>query len=116
MHLLSINELLANRAVTAICWTLFHSLWQGLIAALLAALILICTKQSRPTLRYQLLTTLFFVSAFLFAATLLYELQHSGMPASGQATNGRKITMPNLKIDHPVIVRVGGQPGLYRLC
>jgi beta-lactamase regulating signal transducer with metallopeptidase domain len=114
MHLLSINELLANRAVTAICWTLFHSLWQGLIAALLAALILIWTKQSRPTLRYQLLTTLFFVSAFLFAATLLYELQHSATPASGQATNGGKTTMPNLKIDHPVIVRVGGQPLLYQ--
>ena len=32
MHLLSINVLFANQIFTAICWTLFHSLWQGLIA------------------------------------------------------------------------------------
>jgi beta-lactamase regulating signal transducer with metallopeptidase domain len=114
MHLLSINQLFVDRVVTAICWTLFHSLWQGLIAALLAALIVVRTKRARPTLRYQLLTTLFFLSAFLFAATLLYELQHSGTATGGGSTTGGKIMVLNQNIDHPVTFRTGGKPLLIQ--
>ena len=112
MHLLSINDLFVNRAVTALCWTLFHSLWQGLIVAILAAILLIRTKQSRPTLRYKLLSTLFFFLAFLFAGTFLYELLHAGMAAGGGSTSGGKITMLAQKSDHPAIVRSGGGPSL----
>jgi bla regulator protein BlaR1 len=114
MHLLSNNQLFINHVVTAICWTLFHSLWQGLIAALLAALIVVRTKRARPTLRYQLLTTLFFLSAFLFAATLLYELQHSGVATGGGSTIGGKIMILNRNIDHPVTLRTGGEPLLIQ--
>jgi bla regulator protein blaR1 len=110
MHLLSINELFVNRAVAALCWTFFHSLWQGLIAALLAALILIRTKQSRPASRYQLLTTLFFFLAFVFAVTFLYELLDTGMVAGGISTSGGKITMLVQKSDHPAVARTGGGP------
>ncbi|HXB35471.1 MAG TPA: M56 family metallopeptidase, partial [Puia sp.] len=114
MHLLSINEMFANRAVTAICWTLFHSLWQGLIVALLAALIVVRTKRARPTLRYQLLTTLFFLSVFLFAATLLYELQHSGMTTGGGSTIGGKIIILHQNIAHPVTLGTGAEPLLIQ--
>lgn len=38
--------------------TLFHSLWIGLVMALVAGIIVIATKNSRPALRYNLLTTL----------------------------------------------------------
>jgi bla regulator protein BlaR1 len=114
MHLLSINELFANRAVTALCWTLFHSLWQGLIVAVLAALLLIRTKQSRPTLRYQLLSTLFFLLTFLFAATFLYELQHSGVAPGGGGTNVGRVMMLNQKMAHPVILRTGEGPLLIQ--
>jgi len=112
MHLRSINELLSNRAVAALCWTLFHSLWQGLIVAILAAVLLIRTKQSRPTLRYKFLSTLFFFLAFLFAATFLYELLDAGTAAGGGSTNGGKITLLAQKIDHPAIVRSGGGASL----
>jgi bla regulator protein BlaR1 len=112
MHFLSINELFANRAVTALCWTLFHSLWQGLIVALLAALLLIRTKKSRPTFRYKILSTLFFLLAFLFAATFLYELFYAGVAAGGGSSSGGKITMLAQKMDHPAVVRTGGGSSL----
>jgi bla regulator protein BlaR1 len=39
----------------ALCWALLHSLWQGLIFAVLAGAILVLTKRSSSTLRYNLL-------------------------------------------------------------
>jgi hypothetical protein len=38
MHIPLQIELYLRHAAEAVAWTLFHSLWQGLIAALLAAL------------------------------------------------------------------------------
>jgi bla regulator protein BlaR1 len=101
MHLLSINELFLGRAVTALCWTLFHSLWQGLIAAVFAALILIRTKRSRPTVRYNVLSALFLLLTFLFAATFIYELQHSGGAAGGRPASGGAVAMLIQNPDHP---------------
>jgi beta-lactamase regulating signal transducer with metallopeptidase domain len=109
MHPLSINELFLGRAVTALCWTLFHSLWQGLIAAVFAALLLIRTKRSRPTVRYNVLSALFLLLTFLFAATFLYELQHSGEAAGGRPASGGEVTMLIQNPDHPAGVRAGGQ-------
>ena len=63
------------------------------------------TKKSHPALRYKLLSTLFFFLAFLFAATFLYELLHSGMAVDGGSTSGGKITTLAQKIDHPAIAR-----------
>ncbi len=112
MHFLSINELFANRFVTAICWTLFHSLWQGLIAALLAAFILIGTKSSSPAFRYKLLSSVFFLLTFLFAATFLYELLYSGVSTGGAPVGGREMTMFAQKMDHPPVARAGGDQSL----
>ena len=39
----------------ALCWTLLHSLWQGLIFAVVAGAILILTKKASSSLRYNLL-------------------------------------------------------------
>jgi bla regulator protein BlaR1 len=52
-----LNFLPANW-VNALYITLFHSLWIGLVMALIAGIIVIATKNSRPALRYNLLTTL----------------------------------------------------------
>lgn len=41
--------------IQVICWTLIHSLWIGLIAAVLAGVILVCTQKSSSQLRYLLL-------------------------------------------------------------
>jgi hypothetical protein len=39
----------------AICWTLLHSLWQGLIFAIVAGIMLVLTKKASSALRYTLL-------------------------------------------------------------
>ena len=39
----------------AICWTLLHSLWQGLIFAIVAGTVLVLTKKASSSLRYNLL-------------------------------------------------------------
>ena len=53
---------------TAICWTLVHSIWQGLLLALLTGIVLAATRTTRPALRYRLLSGLL----VLFLATTGY--------------------------------------------
>jgi bla regulator protein BlaR1 len=52
-----IDQPIAQEWVRALCLTLMHSLWQGLIAAIAAAAILLCTRKSKPAFRYNLLAS-----------------------------------------------------------
>ncbi len=67
--------LLTDVVVKAVCWTLVHSLWQGLIAALIAGAVIMTTRRSAAVLRYNLLTA--DLVLFLLAAigTCSYELR-----------------------------------------
>ena len=38
----------------ALVWTFVHSLWQGLLAAMIAAVIITATKKTRANIRYNL--------------------------------------------------------------
>jgi bla regulator protein BlaR1 len=51
------DQPIAQEWVRALCLTLMHSLWQGLIAAIAAAAILLCTRKSKPAFRYNLLAS-----------------------------------------------------------
>ena len=53
------NWLISDQMMQALCWTLLHSIWQGLLLAIVAALIITVTRKSPPSLRYNLLTGLF---------------------------------------------------------
>ncbi|SKB81934.1 M56 family metallopeptidase [Dyadobacter psychrophilus] len=55
----------------AFCWTLIHSLWQGLIVALLSGIILLLTAKCRPALRYNLFAALLLAFVIVNAATFL---------------------------------------------
>lgn len=52
----------------ALSWTFMHSLWLGLLAAILAAIVIAVTKTARPRIRYNLLglVLLLFVVAIIF--------------------------------------------------
>jgi bla regulator protein BlaR1 len=66
MHTLFINSLLSHEMLRALCFTLVHSLWQGLLAAAVAGLIIIGTKNTSALLRYNLLCVvllLFFITS-----------------------------------------------------
>ncbi len=61
--------------VRVICWTLIHSLWIGLIAAVLAGAILVCTQKSSSQLRYCLLCSCLIVFVLI---TVFVFYQESG--------------------------------------
>ena len=65
MQMLFIHSLISNKIIQAVCWTLLHSIWQGLLLAIIAAIIVMITRKSAPGLRYNLFTALF----ILFTAT-----------------------------------------------
>jgi bla regulator protein blaR1 len=81
MKLPLIDILLSDAAARAICWTLVHSLWQGILAAALAGIIIGCTRRLPAVLRYNLLAAdgLFFL--LVAAATFYYEMGQAAGPA-----------------------------------
>jgi bla regulator protein blaR1 len=58
--------------IQALCLMLVHSLWQGLVAAIVAGGILLCTRKSKPALRYNLLA--FVMLLFISSAVLTFIL------------------------------------------
>ncbi len=73
MRLFSNHPLFSDESVRAFCWTLLHSLWQGLLLALLAALVLFFTKKTTAAVRYRLLG--FLLVAFIGGVCLTFNLQ-----------------------------------------
>lgn len=76
MVFLLINEWLPEKVIKALCWTFIHSLWQGLIIAIIAGLLLMATKKSKANLRYNLLALLFAFFLAVAGLTLLMELSY----------------------------------------
>lgn len=73
MQLLFLQQWLPDGLLKALSWTFIHSLWQGLIAAVLAAVIILSTRKSSARLRYNLLGMV--VIFFLMAAILTFSRQ-----------------------------------------
>jgi bla regulator protein BlaR1 len=70
-----LSELFEDEHIRVICWTLIHSLWIGLIAALLAGAVLVCTQKSSSQLRYRLLCGCLII--FVWITTFVFY-QESG--------------------------------------
>jgi len=82
MKLSLIDILLSDAAARAICWTLVHSLWQGILAAGLAGVVIGCTRRLPAALRYNLLVAdglLFLLAA---GSTFYYEMGHAAGPVN----------------------------------
>ena len=52
-------NLLSDKIIKIVCWTLLHSLWQGLLLALLTGLVMILSRKSSSAIRYYLLSGIF---------------------------------------------------------
>ena len=65
---------LSNAVLQAICWTLIHSVWQGVIAAVIAALIVTFTKRSAASVRYNLLVGVLLVLVVSISITTVRQL------------------------------------------
>lgn len=96
MHLLSSGSQLLLHAAQAICRMLVHSLWIGIILAVLTGVIVIATKRKSAALRYNLLTA----SLLLFIAVMISLLFVS--PGSSTGTGTQQVTATNA-IRHDLI-------------
>src|SRR6185437_1597030 len=75
------TTLIPDIILRAACWTLLHSLWQGLIVALLAGIIMVLTKKSSSSLRYNLLCGLLFLFLGVSGYTFYRQLPSTASPA-----------------------------------
>jgi bla regulator protein BlaR1 len=79
-------HLIPDSILRAVCWTLLHSLWQGLIVALVAGIILVLTKKASSALRYRLLCGLMALFLAVCGVTFYRELQPAAtQPAASQS-------------------------------
>jgi bla regulator protein BlaR1 len=67
---LHLTNLVPDQLIKALCNTLIHSLWQGLILAAIAGLVIVSTKKSSAALRYNLMIGL--LIAFSAAAIVTF--------------------------------------------
>ena len=63
-----LNEFIPKQLLNAIGWTIFYSIWQAIIAAILVGCILVTCNQKSARLRYNLTLTIIFI---LFAASIV---------------------------------------------
>lgn len=61
---------------------LLHSLWQGLLLAVVAAAVVVCTRHSRPAVRYNLLLLTWVLFLVCVAGTAVREITVSDQPAA----------------------------------
>ncbi len=69
--------------IHAVCWTLLHSLWQGLLLAVCAGILLLLSKKSAAALRYNLLVGLLIF--FTITVTFTFYLQMHAAEDAGRA-------------------------------
>ena len=93
MQMSLIDILLSDGTARAVCWTLVHSLWEGLLVALLAGLIILATRRRSAALRYNLLTADLLLFMLIAGATFFYETGQSGnLQAPGMAQTAVEMT------------------------
>jgi len=77
-------QIIEDNVIRALSWTLFHSLWQGLLLSLLAGFVVMATKKSSPSLRYNILCVLFFAFLAVSFYTFISLLDFSSRGSVGQ--------------------------------
>src|ERR1700761_9487024 len=98
-------HILPDIILRAICWTLLHSLWQALIIAMLAGIIMVLTKKSSSSLRYNLLCGLLFLFLGVSGYTFYRQLPSSS-EAGAAAPLVTAVTQP-LPEKHPIAPAAG---------
>jgi bla regulator protein BlaR1 len=89
MQLLFLQQWFSGEALKAIGWTLIHSLWQGLLAAVIAGVVIITTKRSVARLRYNLLGAVLIL--FIITTVITFTQQFKDAVAEGKAFAGSNI-------------------------
>jgi beta-lactamase regulating signal transducer with metallopeptidase domain len=78
-------NLIPETIIRAVCWTLLHSLWQGLILAVVAGAVMIFTKKAKSATRYNILGIL--VLAFLTVSGYTFSRELRLQAGAGDAVS-----------------------------
>lgn len=73
-------SLLPSGVLQAISRVLLHSIWQGLLLAVVAAVVVLCTRHSRPAVRYNLLLITWALFLVCVAGTAIREATQFNKP------------------------------------
>jgi beta-lactamase regulating signal transducer with metallopeptidase domain len=105
MYSLFLNSPFTDQLTQALCWTFIHSLWQGLVLALMAASLVQFAKRSGAVLRYYLLSALF----FLFIVTSLVTFFREFKSLNPANTSRLAVNMPAAKQSVTVVPAIASQ-------
>lgn len=73
MHALLLIAPWINKMILAFSWTLLHSLWQGLLLAIVTGVVLMSTRKATAAVRYKLIFIQFLLFVFVAVCTFCYE-------------------------------------------
>lgn len=68
---------LTGKIVQSICWTLLHSLWQGLLLAIITGVVMVASKKAGSAVRYKMLSAIFIAFVVMAGITFYNQLQHA---------------------------------------
>ncbi|MEZ0006817.1 bla regulator protein BlaR1 [Flavobacterium sp. 28YEA47A] len=80
-----------ENVLKAISWTLIHSVWQGLILAIVAGLVIVFTRKSKAIVRYNILSGLFLIFILAVGFTFNYEYQQETVIVSEGTITGTTV-------------------------
>lgn len=88
--------------VQAFSWTLIHSLWQGIILAILAGILLLTSRNVRPAIRYNILSGLMLCFVLANCITFFVEYGrteeiHADTRLSGEILSGMQLNKEYLQ-------------------
>lgn len=88
MSWLFVNGSGMEHGLQAFCWMLIHSLWQGLLLAIVTGTVMLLTKKASAGTRYAIITSLFFTFLAACCYTFIYEWNHDYATANPLAASG----------------------------
>jgi len=97
-------EFIPKQFINAVGWTIFHSMWQAIVAAILVGSILITCNRKSARLRYNLTLTVMFI---LFAASVItfYKVYNPIEPETKNITTDNTLlnsdTVSSLQAESP---------------
>ena len=68
----------SERVLRAICWTLVHSCWQGMLLAILTGVVILLARRTRPAVRYGAFCCLLITGVAASFVTFAWELRAAG--------------------------------------
>jgi beta-lactamase regulating signal transducer with metallopeptidase domain len=91
-------SLFPNDLARAICWTLIHSLWQGMLLAIVTGMVMLLTRRSLPQKRYLILVSLFLLFVITAAITFIRELNSVPPATQGTAAGEHFVYQPSVPV------------------